>query len=82
MTHHRVQMTADKLLEAVAPLVADLGSGLPAEELYRRLLQSLRLLLPCLQPHGRRHGNHGAVVGAQVQLRVVHAHLGRGPGPL
>ena len=47
MTHYRVQMTADKLLEAVAPLVADLGSGLPAEELYRRLLQSLRLLLPC-----------------------------------
>ncbi|MDM0065471.1 nitric oxide reductase transcriptional regulator NorR [Variovorax sp. J31P207] len=40
-------MTPDKLLEAVAPLVADLGSGLPAEELYRRLLQSLRLLLPC-----------------------------------
>ncbi|MGO4391799.1 nitric oxide reductase transcriptional regulator NorR [Variovorax sp. M-6] len=40
-------MTADKLLEAVAPLVADMGAGLPGEELYRRLLQSLRVLLPC-----------------------------------
>ena len=47
MTPNRVFSTADKLLEAVAPLVADLGAGLPAEELYRRLLQSLRVFLPC-----------------------------------
>lgn len=47
MTHQRVHLTADKLLEAVAPLLADMGAGLPGEELYRRLLQALRLLLPC-----------------------------------
>jgi len=47
MTPHRVHLTADKVLESVAPLVADMGAGLPGEELYRRLLQSLRVLLPC-----------------------------------
>ncbi|MDM0026229.1 nitric oxide reductase transcriptional regulator NorR [Variovorax saccharolyticus] len=47
MTPDRVTLTADELLESVAPLVADMGAGLPGEELYRRLLQSLRVLLPC-----------------------------------
>jgi len=47
MTKNRVHLTADKLLEAVAPLVADMGAGLPGDELYRRLLESLRVLLPC-----------------------------------
>ena len=34
------------------------------------------LLLPRLQAHGGGHGNHGAVVGAQGAVRVVHAHAG------
>ncbi len=40
-------MNAQKLLEAITPLVADMGSGLPGDELYRRLLKALRVLLPC-----------------------------------
>jgi len=35
------------LLSAVLPLVADLSRELPDEERYRRLLSSLRQLLPC-----------------------------------
>jgi hypothetical protein len=51
---------------------------------YRRIQRPARLhvegivgvglLLPGLQAHGGGHGDHGAVVGAQVQLGVVHAH--------
>jgi anaerobic nitric oxide reductase transcription regulator len=35
------------LLLALVPLVADLSRELPDEERYRRLLRSLRQLLPC-----------------------------------
>ncbi|CAM3185146.1 nitric oxide reductase transcription regulator [Pseudomonas floridensis] len=35
------------LLRALVPLVADLSRELPDEERYRRLLQSLRQMLPC-----------------------------------
>jgi hypothetical protein len=35
---------------------------------------------PGLQAHGGGHGDHGAVVGAQVQLGVVHADLALGAG--
>ena len=35
------------ILEAIGPLVADLANALPAELRYRRLLQTLRQLVPC-----------------------------------
>ena len=35
------------LLLALIPLVADLSRDLPDDERYRRLLRSLRQLLPC-----------------------------------
>jgi len=40
-------MTANPLLTALIPLVADLSRELPQAERYRRLLQALRHLLPC-----------------------------------
>ncbi|MBX9763439.1 MAG: nitric oxide reductase transcriptional regulator NorR [Pseudomonadaceae bacterium] len=40
-------MTANPLLTALIPLVADLSRELPQTERYRRLLQALRQLLPC-----------------------------------
>ena len=40
-------MTAKPLLTALLPLVSDLSRDLPERERYRRLLQSLRSLLPC-----------------------------------
>ena len=40
-------MTANPLLTALIPLVADLSRELPEAERYRRLLDALRLLLPC-----------------------------------
>ena len=40
-------MTAQPLLQALVPLIADLARDLNAGERYRRLLQALRLLLPC-----------------------------------
>ncbi|MGY4490433.1 nitric oxide reductase transcriptional regulator NorR [Pseudomonas sp. TE3610] len=40
-------MTAKPLLTALLPLVSDLSRDLPERERYRRLLQSLRTLLPC-----------------------------------
>ena len=40
-------MTTNPLLAVLIPLVDDLSRELPAEERYRRLLQSLRALLPC-----------------------------------
>ena len=40
-------MTANPLLTALIPLVADLSCELPEAERYRRLLQALRQLLPC-----------------------------------
>ena len=40
-------MTANPLLTALIPLVADLSRELPEAERYRRLLQALRQLLPC-----------------------------------
>jgi anaerobic nitric oxide reductase transcription regulator len=42
-----VDMTTNPLLQAVIPLVDDLARDLPAAERYRRLLEALRLLLPC-----------------------------------
>ncbi|UTW06062.1 nitric oxide reductase transcriptional regulator NorR [Pseudomonas benzenivorans] len=40
-------MTANSLLTALIPLVADLSRELPEAERYRRLLEALRQLLPC-----------------------------------
>jgi anaerobic nitric oxide reductase transcription regulator len=40
-------MTANPLVTALIPLVADLSRELPEAERYRRLLQALRQLLPC-----------------------------------
>jgi anaerobic nitric oxide reductase transcription regulator len=40
-------MTANPLLGALIPLVADLARELPEAERYRRLLDALRLQLPC-----------------------------------
>ena len=40
-------MTAKPLLTALLPLVADLSRELPEGERYRRLLQTMRALLPC-----------------------------------
>ncbi|MBS7664441.1 nitric oxide reductase transcriptional regulator NorR [Pseudomonas lalucatii] len=40
-------MTANALLTALIPLVADLSRELPEAERYRRLLEALRQLLPC-----------------------------------
>ncbi|VTU32617.1 Nitric oxide reductase transcription regulator norR2 [Variovorax sp. PBL-H6] len=40
-------MTSHPLLQAIIPLVADLARELPATERYRRLLEALRVLLPC-----------------------------------
>lgn len=40
-------MTSAILLTALLPLVTDLARELPEQERYRRLLQSLRLVLPC-----------------------------------
>jgi len=40
-------MTAKPLLTALLPLVSDLSRDLPEQERYRRLLQTLRTLLPC-----------------------------------
>jgi anaerobic nitric oxide reductase transcription regulator len=40
-------MTANSLLSAFLPLVADLSRELPEGERYRRLLDALRELLPC-----------------------------------
>ncbi|NQD93480.1 GAF domain-containing protein, partial [Pseudomonas sp. CrR25] len=40
-------MTANTLLTALIPLVADLSRELPEAERYRRLLEALRQLLPC-----------------------------------
>ncbi|PVZ11214.1 MULTISPECIES: nitric oxide reductase transcriptional regulator NorR [unclassified Pseudomonas] len=40
-------MTSNALLTALLPLVTDLARDLPERERYRRLLQSLRLVLPC-----------------------------------
>lgn len=44
---HEVNSTSPPLLDALVPLVADLARDLPERERYRRLLQTLRLLLPC-----------------------------------
>ncbi|MET0404954.1 MAG: nitric oxide reductase transcriptional regulator NorR [Cystobacter sp.] len=40
-------MTPNPLLHALIPLVDDLSRELPEQERYRRLLQALRVLLPC-----------------------------------
>jgi len=40
-------MTTHPLLHALVPLVGDLARELPAAERYRRLLEALRVLLPC-----------------------------------
>ncbi|HSI56946.1 MAG TPA: nitric oxide reductase transcriptional regulator NorR [Ideonella sp.] len=40
-------MTSNLLLRAMAPLVADLARELPEAERYRRLLEGMRVLLPC-----------------------------------
>ncbi|WP_236442782.1 GAF domain-containing protein, partial [Pseudomonas syringae] len=40
-------MMTHPLLRALVPLVADLSREMPDEERYRRLLQSLRQMLPC-----------------------------------
>jgi anaerobic nitric oxide reductase transcription regulator len=40
-------MTTHPLLQAIIPLVADLSRELPTPERYRRLLEALRVLLPC-----------------------------------
>ncbi len=40
-------MTAKPLLTALLPLVSDLSRDLPEHERYRRLLQTLRTLMPC-----------------------------------
>lgn len=40
-------MTSHPLLQALVPLVADIARELPAAERYRRLLEALRILLPC-----------------------------------
>ncbi|MDC0715204.1 nitric oxide reductase transcriptional regulator NorR [Stigmatella sp. ncwal1] len=40
-------MTSHPLLHALIPLVDDLSRDLPEQERYRRLLQALRVLLPC-----------------------------------
>jgi anaerobic nitric oxide reductase transcription regulator len=42
-----VLMTTQPLLDAIVPLLADLARDLPEGERYRRLLQALRVLLPC-----------------------------------
>ncbi|NDZ18520.1 nitric oxide reductase transcriptional regulator NorR [Variovorax sp. WS11] len=39
--------TTHPLLQAIIPLVADIARELPSAERYRRLLQALRVLLPC-----------------------------------
>lgn len=39
--------TSHPLLQAIIPLVADIARELPSAERYRRLLQALRVLLPC-----------------------------------
>ncbi|OUL99583.1 nitric oxide reductase transcriptional regulator NorR [Variovorax sp. JS1663] len=40
-------MTTHPLLQAIIPLVADIARELPSAERYRRLLEALRVLLPC-----------------------------------
>ncbi|WNG25939.1 nitric oxide reductase transcriptional regulator NorR [Cystobacter fuscus] len=40
-------MTSNPLLHALVPLVDDLSRELPERERYRRLLQALRVLMPC-----------------------------------
>ena len=40
-------MTSQPLLQAIAPLIADLAREMPGAERYRRLLEALRLLMPC-----------------------------------
>ncbi|SET46821.1 nitric oxide reductase transcriptional regulator NorR [Stigmatella erecta] len=40
-------MTSSPVFQALIPLVDDLSRDLPEQERYRRLLQALRLLLPC-----------------------------------
>lgn len=40
-------MTSQPLLKAIIPLVADISRELPGAERYRRLLEALRVLLPC-----------------------------------
>jgi anaerobic nitric oxide reductase transcription regulator len=40
-------MTPQTLLTALLPLMADLAQDLPEAERYRRLLEALRVLLPC-----------------------------------
>ncbi|MDM0105708.1 nitric oxide reductase transcriptional regulator NorR [Variovorax sp. J22R24] len=40
-------MTTHPLLQAIIPLVADIARELPSTERYRRLLEALRVLLPC-----------------------------------
>ena len=42
-----VMMTTNPLLHSLIPLVGDLARDLPATERYRRLLQAVRVLLPC-----------------------------------
>lgn len=43
----KTRMFAKPLLTALLPLVSDLSRDLPDQERYRRLLQSMRSLLPC-----------------------------------
>ena len=45
-TRYEVNTTAKALLDALVPLMQDLSRDLPDTERYRRLLQSLRALVP------------------------------------
>lgn len=40
-------MTTHPLLQAIIPLVADIAREMPSAERYRRLLEALRVVLPC-----------------------------------
>ncbi|GAA4354313.1 nitric oxide reductase transcriptional regulator NorR [Variovorax defluvii] len=40
-------MTTHPLLQSIIPLIADIARELPSAERYRRLLEALRVLLPC-----------------------------------
>ena len=40
-------MNSQPLLQAIIPLVADIARELPGAERYRRLLEALRILMPC-----------------------------------
>jgi len=44
---NRVRLTTHPLLQAIIPLVADIAREMPSAERYRRLLEALRVLLPC-----------------------------------